>query len=345
MKKNKISSFQHSPILFVADYRNEEYFDGSSVMVCLTEAENPWSVTYFIMTISAFFLLPLIILVILYSIIAKNLISKDSAMQKIRPSKPELSLKARKQVVYMLGAVVLSFFLCLLPFRVLTLWIILAPEEKVRNFGLESYYNVLYFCRIMLYLNSAINPILYNLMSSKFRSGFKRVYCCFCCQKSRLSNGYPRAPTLNTTTSSFLSHSLSRRSESKKTMSLDDLRINNSNGKNQWTQCSLKHTTVESPDELRKIAFQNFLRQNSTLQSDSEDGISPLLTRPRHRPLRQSSYDDELFSKTKRKKVLIFQYSLDDHKVSHNDNEFVETDLKMMKNSTSDHNCVIPFGR
>lgn len=293
------------------------------------------------MTISAFFLLPLIILVILYSIIAKNLISKDSAMQKIRPSKPELSLKARKQVVYMLGAVVLSFFLCLLPFRVLTLWIILAPDEKVRNFGLESYYNVLYFSRIMLYLNSAINPILYNLMSSKFRSGFKRVYCCFCWKKSRLSNGYPRVPTLNTTTSSFLSHSLSsRRSENNKTMSLDDLRIN-SNGQSQWTQSSLKHTTMESTDELRKIAFQNFVRQNSTLRSsDNEDGISPLLTR--QRPIRQSSYDDELFNKAKRKKVLLFQYSLDDHKTSID--EFVRTEIKM-KDSPSDQNCVIPFGR
>lgn len=324
----------------MADYRKEEYYDGSSVMVCLTEAENPWSVTYFFMTISAFFLLPLIILVILYSIIAKNLISKDSAMQKIRPSKPEISLKARKQVVYMLGAVVLSFFLCLLPFRVLTLWIILAPEEKVRNFGLESYYNVLYFSRIMLYLNSAINPILYNLMSSKFRNGFKRVYCCFCWKKSRLINGCPRVPTLNTTTSSFLSHSLSRRSESNKTMSLDDLRMN-SNGKSQWTQCSLKHATMENKDELRKIAFQNFLRQNSTQQSDCEDGISPLLRR--QRPIRQSSYDDELFSKTKRKKVLIFQYSLDDHKIG-NDEFVVETDLKM-KNSPSNQSCVIPFSR
>lgn len=326
----------------MADYRNEEYFDGTPVMVCLTEATNPWSVTYFIMTISAFFLLPLIILVILYSIIAKNLISKDSAMQKIRPSKPELSLKARKQVVYMLGAVVLSFFLCLLPFRVLTLWIILAPDEKVRNFGLESYYNVLYFSRIMLYLNSAINPILYNLMSSKFRSGFKRVCCCFCWKKSRLSNGYPRVPNLNTTTSSFLSHSLSsRRSENNKTMSLDDLRIN-SNGQSQWTQSSLKHTTMESTDELRKIAFQNFVRQNSTLRSsDNEDGISPLLSQ-RQRPIRQSSYDDELFNKTKRKKVLLFQYSLDDHKTSID--EFVRTEMKM-KDSPSDHNCVIPFGR
>ena len=30
----------------------------------------------------------------------------------------------------------------------------------------------------MFYINSAINPILYNVMSSKFRDGFKRVFSC-----------------------------------------------------------------------------------------------------------------------------------------------------------------------
>jgi len=75
----------------------------------------------------------------------------------------------------MLGTVVLSFFLCLLPFRALTLWIIIVPPEAVMSLGVEGYYNLLYFCRIMIYLNSAVNPILYNLMSTKFRDGFARL--------------------------------------------------------------------------------------------------------------------------------------------------------------------------
>lgn len=82
------------------------------------------------------------------------------------------SMRARRQVILMLGTVVLSFFLCLIPFRVFTLWIIIVPEKDVYQLGVEKYYNILYFCRIMVYLNSAINPILYNLMSSKFRTGF-----------------------------------------------------------------------------------------------------------------------------------------------------------------------------
>lgn len=175
------------------------------------------------MTISIFFVLPLIILIVLYALIARNLISKHDGMVKIRPNKPELSYKARKQVVLMLGAVVLSFFLCLLPFRVLTLWIIIGSHEAFMNIGIEAYYNILYFCRIMLYINSAINPILYNIMSSKFRKGFLKL--CFWWQPFNSNlKVRPRTATFNTTTtsSSVLSRSFTRRSSEHKTV--DDLK-------------------------------------------------------------------------------------------------------------------------
>jgi len=74
-----------------------------------------------------------------------------------------------------LGTVVVFFFICLLPFRIFTLWIILTPDEEMQSLSMETYYHALNFCRVMLYLNSAINPILYNVMSSKFRTAFLKV--------------------------------------------------------------------------------------------------------------------------------------------------------------------------
>lgn len=159
------------------------------------------------MTISIFFIIPLFILILLYGVIAKNLVSKNGAMMKIRPNKPELSLKARRQVVLMLGAVVLSFFICLLPYRALTLWIIFSSESSESSLGIEQYYGMLYFSKIMVYLNSAVNPILYNLMSSKFRKGFFKIlkifYLNMCCK--RLSDSgrlQTQSRNTNTTTSS-----------------------------------------------------------------------------------------------------------------------------------------------
>ena len=37
----------------------------------------------------------------------------------------------------------------------------------------------------MFYTNSAINPVLYNIMSSKFRDGFKKIFQNVTCKKHR----------------------------------------------------------------------------------------------------------------------------------------------------------------
>lgn len=131
----------------------------------------------------------------------------------------------------MLGAVVMAFFTCLLPFRVLTLWIIIAPDEYLQGMGVESYYNALYFCRIMLYLNSAINPILYNLMSSKFRKGFKKLFYCYCLfkicnrdqHKFNLFKRYQNSHTLTSNTNTTSLTTNSRKNSSKLNASLNDL--------------------------------------------------------------------------------------------------------------------------
>jgi len=165
-----------SPILAVAEYHLEEYYDGTMVPVCFTKADTFWTAFYFISTISLFFIIPLAVLIVLYTIIACHLTANPSlAKSASHRGNSGHILRYRRQVVMMLGTVVLSFFLCLLPFRALTLWIIIVPPEAVMSLGVEGYYNLLYFCRIMLYLNSAVNPILYNLMSSKFRDGFARL--------------------------------------------------------------------------------------------------------------------------------------------------------------------------
>ena len=90
-------------------------------------------------------------------------------------------MRSRRQVVFMLAAVVVCFFTCLLPFRLFTLWTLLVPYEEIQNLTMERYYTLLYFCRIMLYVNSMINPFLYAVVSSKFRAAFVETVCQYCC--------------------------------------------------------------------------------------------------------------------------------------------------------------------
>lgn len=103
-----------------------------------------------------------------------------------------------RQVVAMLGAVVVSFFVCLLPYRLLSLF------QESEGISPEIFYMLVNFCRVMVYLNSAINPILYNLMSSKFRNGFLRLFGLkgFARQGTVTSSSMTNTNTTSTTASS-----------------------------------------------------------------------------------------------------------------------------------------------
>uniref|UniRef100_A0A673MFD0 Thyroliberin receptor n=1 Tax=Sinocyclocheilus rhinocerous TaxID=307959 RepID=A0A673MFD0_9TELE len=50
----------------------------------------------------------------------------------------------------------------------------------VNSFMDPPYLNTwfLLFCRMCIYTNSAVNPIIYNAMSQKFRAAFKRLCVC-----------------------------------------------------------------------------------------------------------------------------------------------------------------------
>lgn len=186
-------------MLSIAEYRHVDDEDGSEMPVCHTLANTFWSTLFFLSSIVLFFIIPVIILLTLYLIISKNLIS-NAANLVLNKHIDSYSVRARKQVILMLGTVVLSFFLCLLPFRAFTVWIIFVPDESVQRLGAEMYYNILYFSRILIYLNSAINPILYNLMSSKFRTGFL-----LCSGKKRFYFKRSRNGTISTTATSYRS--------------------------------------------------------------------------------------------------------------------------------------------
>lgn len=177
--------------------------DSAPDAYCMTRADTFWNQFFFLMTISVFFILPLVLLLVLYTLIARRLVA-DPGTTAVKPSATTESSngRARKQVVLMLGTVVMSFFICLLPFRVFTIVIIFMSTETFSKLGFENYLIVLFVCRMMLYLNSAINPILYNLMSSKFRDGFMRL-CGVRRRDAFFRRRFTRSSTLNTTTTSM----------------------------------------------------------------------------------------------------------------------------------------------
>ncbi|XP_023682998.2 thyrotropin releasing hormone receptor 2 isoform X1 [Paramormyrops kingsleyae] len=149
----------------------------------------------YLIDFAIFYVLPLLLAIALYGLIARILFlsplphhadatsatgttvrgtCKDTAeggKKGSRPGRPKSSSSSRKQVTKMLAVVVILFALLWMPYRTLVL---------VNSFVATPYLDAwfLLFCRICIYANSAINPVVYNLMSQKFRSAFRGLYRC-----------------------------------------------------------------------------------------------------------------------------------------------------------------------
>lgn len=106
----------------------------------------------------------------------------------------------------------------------------------------------------MFYLNSAINPILYNIMSSKFRGGFLRLCGVKIKRKKRLSYSSGRKNTFNTTSStntssqhndSFWSRYSHRKGSNRDSLENNSVRNNNRNGKELYVKIPVNINTAK----------------------------------------------------------------------------------------------------
>ncbi|XP_077992836.1 growth hormone secretagogue receptor type 1-like [Glandiceps talaboti] len=117
----------------------------------------------------------------LYSLVAQDTDSGSDGTPQHCPHRRsnknpyEAQQRSRGRVVYMLIAVVVTFFLCLLPQRIVSLWFQYGTAEQQMKLGIEGVYRLVISCRVLTYINSSANPIIYNIMSTKFRAAFLRA--------------------------------------------------------------------------------------------------------------------------------------------------------------------------
>ena len=92
----------------------------------------------------------------------------------------DVRIASRKQIVKMLVAVVALFYVCLLPLRSITIWIVFDSPSNVEKLGFHGYLNLLNSARLLMFVNSAGNPLIYGLMCAKFRTAFGTALPFFC---------------------------------------------------------------------------------------------------------------------------------------------------------------------
>ncbi|XP_068201234.1 thyrotropin-releasing hormone receptor-like [Palaemon carinicauda] len=279
--------FLSCPLLILSKHGFAKYADGSRVPVCITELTTFWACLYINLVTAVFFFIPLVLLILLYLVIGRSLM-QDSTSAALQQRKVDLpNMKARKQVVVMLATVTIFFFVSLFPFRVFTLWIVWTPQETIDSIGALKYYCMLYGARVLLFANSAVNPILYNLTSTKFREAFLKLL-----KNDRRQRQLSRQSTFNTTGNS----SSNGRSVSSRTISTDVTTIKDVHPRMALIRCgrqaSFDDFSTSSRPSMAKYGRQSsfagthcfpnsnppssvsFSRQNSKeIHKESENGI------------------------------------------------------------------------
>lgn len=108
---------------------------------------------------------------------ARGSVSKRSSTTSPRTASA-ITRRNHQRVILMLANVVVVFFICWMPYRAVNLWVIYSTAQEHKRLTPQQIVAIITVCRVLVYLNSAINPILYNLISTKFRAAFKSVLPC-----------------------------------------------------------------------------------------------------------------------------------------------------------------------
>ncbi|KAK7898493.1 hypothetical protein WMY93_019346 [Mugilogobius chulae] len=187
---------------YLSNIQELVYDDNIIIKTCGYRVPRKYYMPIYFFDFSVFFVLPLLLSAVLYGLIARILFlnplpsnPKDKKKKKSNNNNNNgqasggnnhalnnnLSCKnsrhssstatSRRQVTKMLAVVVILFATLWMPYRTLVV---------VNSFLEEAYLDnwFLLFCRVCIYLNSAINPVIYNAMSQKFRAAFRKICGC-----------------------------------------------------------------------------------------------------------------------------------------------------------------------
>lgn len=164
------------PFTFMSHTESATFInDNTQVSVCRTPISKTWQKGFIVGTFVVYFVIPFFILAFVYARTIHTIITESKLIENVTNISKQKSMRSRQQLVVMLLMIVVLFFLCVLPMRIVILWLIFAQPKTIESLGLESYYNITWVARVLQYTNSAVNPIIYNVFSVKFRKAFARL--------------------------------------------------------------------------------------------------------------------------------------------------------------------------
>uniref|UniRef100_A0A8C5GLF4 Neurotensin receptor 1 (high affinity) n=1 Tax=Gouania willdenowi TaxID=441366 RepID=A0A8C5GLF4_GOUWI len=168
-----------------------------------------------VLQVNAFlsFVVPMVVISVLNGIIANQLLQMFREAEQDNPTSLNVTVESNRAQslhhgVLVLRAVVIAFVICWLPYHARRLMFCYVSNWSD---GLMDFYHYFYMLtNVLFYVSSAINPVLYNLVSATYRQTFfsKLRYFCLLCRRSPRRNSRPftrhSISVSNTTTTNFI---------------------------------------------------------------------------------------------------------------------------------------------
>uniref|UniRef100_A0A6A7G964 Thyrotropin-releasing hormone receptor n=1 Tax=Hirondellea gigas TaxID=1518452 RepID=A0A6A7G964_9CRUS len=174
-----------SPWMFLTEVIPFEGILGFKAEECTYKLSRDQYLYYYFLDLMVFYVVPLVLSCAVYGFIAKILFQSSTSIGKcqnaasfdthrIDQKRPNA---ARIQVVKMLVAVVVVFATLWLPYRAMLVY-----NSLLAMVGRAPFKDLWFmlFAKTCIFINCAINPILYNALSVKFRRAFKKMLCYGC---------------------------------------------------------------------------------------------------------------------------------------------------------------------
>ncbi|CAH1794995.1 unnamed protein product [Owenia fusiformis] len=134
--------------------------------------DQPQRRIYYTCFVVLMYFIPVIVMIVAYTIIVYALNKKKPGEQTRRLITQHET--ARKKVVRLLLSVLLAFIICWTPQQVFLLYDVYRPATKLPQWV----FRVKYWALALAYFNSSLNPIIYAGLNSNFRKGFIEAIRC-----------------------------------------------------------------------------------------------------------------------------------------------------------------------
>ena len=124
---------------------------------------------YYWLHVTIRLLAPLFVITVLYIAIVISLKRRRKALLNVAQYEPQHSVKKRRQATQMAVAILVLFYICVIPYTVLIFVTHLRPSCAF-----------VFIAVFMFMSSSVVNPIICLSFVESYRRGLKSIVCCFC---------------------------------------------------------------------------------------------------------------------------------------------------------------------